>query len=192
MNTAQAPAEFCLFSTPLGACGIAWRGDTVIATRLPDGQPTSTKRNLAKSTGGDEGNPSDTILRAIKAIKSLLEGKGTDLGFVHCDMNGISPFSKRVYDTTREIPAGETLTYGAIAEQLGDKQLSQQVGQALGNNPFPIIVPCHRVLGANGKLTGFSATGGTETKLKMLEIEGAVIGETGGLFDNLPMALKPR
>lgn len=189
MNAAQA--KFCLFSTSLGDCGIAWRGDMVIATRLPDVEPDLTKRSLARGTGGGEGNPSDTIQRAIKAIQLLLDGERKDLSFIHCDMKHAKPFALRVYDVARAIPVGKTMTYGIIAEQLGDKQLSQKVGQILGRNPLPIIVPCHRVLGANGKLTGFSATGGIKTKLKMLEIEGAAIGKSGGLFSDLPLAVKP-
>ena len=89
-----------------------------------------------------------------------------------------------------QIPAGETLSYGDIAIRLGDKRLAQAVGRALGQNPFPIIVPCHRVLGANGRLTGFSANGGIETKLRLLTIEGAKIGGVPTLFEELPLSLK--
>ncbi len=115
-----------------------------------------------------------------------------DLGFITCDLGEVEPFAAQVYAATCAIPAGKTSTYGAIAEQLGNKQLAQSVGRALGRNPLPIIVPCHRVLGANGKLTGFSAAGGTKTKLKMLVIEGAQTGDTAGLFDDLPLIVKPR
>lgn len=86
------------------------------------------------------------------------------------------------------IPPGHTATYGEVAESLGDKQLAQKVGRTLGQNPLPIIVPCHRVMGANNKLTGFSAHGGVDTKLKMLLIEGARFSEEPGLFDDLPFS----
>lgn len=183
---------FSLFSTPLGDCGIVWRGDAVVATRLPDRRSSETARHLAARTGAVKGEPPPAIRRAIGSITSLLEGEQTDLTSIVCDLGGIDPFDAQVYAATREIPAGETSTYGAIASQIGDKQLARDVGQALGRNPFPIVIPCHRVVGAGGKLTGFSAAGGVATKLRMLAIEGAQVGETPGLFDDLPLAAKPQ
>ena len=177
--------HFTLFPTPLGNCGIAWRGDTVVATHLPQETSAATAVRLAARAGASKGEPPPAIQRAIGSITALLEGAKTDLDDIVCDFSGVEPFAARVYAATRAIPPGETRTYGAIALQLGAKQLAQRVGRALGRNPLPIIVPCHRVIGANGKLTGFSAYGGVETKLRMLGIEGARIGETPGLFDQL-------
>ncbi|MFM7343841.1 MAG: methylated-DNA--[protein]-cysteine S-methyltransferase [Tagaea sp.] len=185
--------HYALFPTSLGECGIAWRGDLVCATRLPGKSAAETAERLAARAGGaTKGAPPPAIGRAIAAITALLDGEKTDLAFVACDFDGIDPFAAEVYVHTRAIPAGETSTYGAIAARMGDKRLAQNVGRALGLNPFPIVVPCHRVLGADGKLTGFSAPGGVETKLKMLAIEGARLGEAPGLFGDLPLAAKPR
>ncbi|WP_299866276.1 methylated-DNA--[protein]-cysteine S-methyltransferase [uncultured Hoeflea sp.] len=192
MVEASPTVHFSLFPTPLGDCGIAWCGDMVVATRLPDQSSAETSRKLAARTGGARGEPPPSIQRAIEAMTALLEGEPTDLTFIACDFGGAEPFAVEVYAATRAIPAGETSTYGAIASQLGDKQLSRSVGQALGRNPVPIIVPCHRVIGAGGKLTGFSAAGGVATKLRMLAIEGAQIGEAPGLFGDLPLATKPQ
>ncbi|MEM7685817.1 MAG: MGMT family protein [Pseudomonadota bacterium] len=147
---------------------------------------------MAARTGGKEAAPPVEIARAITEITALLDGEAADLSKIPCDLSRVDPFAVKVYDATRAIPAGRTSTYGAIAVQLGDKTLARNVGQALGRNPVPIIVPCHRVVGAGGKLVGFSADGGVETKLKMLAIEGAAIGEPPGLFDTLPLATKPR
>ncbi|MEM8837781.1 MAG: methylated-DNA--[protein]-cysteine S-methyltransferase [Pseudomonadota bacterium] len=183
--------HFSLFPTSLGECGIAWRGETVIATSLPEKSPQETARRLAAQTCGTEADPSPAIQRAIEAITTLLEGENTDLTFIDCDFSGLDDFAEKVYELALTIPPGETLTYGDIASELGDKQLSRSVGQALGRNPFPIIVPCHRVMGAGGKLTGFSANGGVSTKLKMLEIEGAEVAGPPSLFDDLPLAVKP-
>jgi methylated-DNA-[protein]-cysteine S-methyltransferase len=191
MPEALPIVQFSLFPTPLGDCGIAWRGDVVVATCLPDESPADTARRLAARTGGTVGEPPAAIRRAIASITALLEGERTDLAAIACDFGGADPFAAQVYAATRAIPAGETTTYGAISSQLGDKQLSRNVGQALGRNPLPIIVPCHRVIGADGKLTGFSAAGGVATKLKMLAIEGAQPGDAPGLFDDLPLATKP-
>jgi methylated-DNA-[protein]-cysteine S-methyltransferase len=92
-------------------------------------------------------------------------------------------FNLQVYEIARKIPAGETLTYGDIAKRLGDVQLSRAVGQAMGQNPVPIVVPCHRVVAAGGKTGGFSAPGGSQTKLKILAIERAKVGNAPDLFD---------
>jgi len=99
------------------------------------------------------------------------------------DLDGVPEFNRGVYDIARTIPPGQTLTYGDIAKRLGGVELSRDVGQALGHNPCPIVVPCHRVLAAGGKPGGFSANGGVATKLKMLAIEGAPVNHTPSLFD---------
>ncbi len=184
--------RFALFPTPLGECGIAWRGDVVVGTRLPDARPSETARRLAAWTGATASEPPPVIRGAVAAMTALLEGQPVDLAFISCDLSGVEPFAARVYAATRAIPPGETRTYGAIAAQLGDKGLARNVGQALRRNPIPIIVPCHRVMGAAGKLIGFSAAGGVETKLRMLAIEGAEVGEAPGLFDDLPLVSPPR
>jgi methylated-DNA-[protein]-cysteine S-methyltransferase len=185
-------ARFSLFPTPIGDCGIAWRGDTVVATRLPDASRAATAARIAARTGATEGRPPPAIQRAVDAIVTLLAGRKADLTVIDCDVSTVDAFAAQVYTAARAIPPGETLTYGAIAEQLGDRLLARQVGQALGRNPLPIIVPCHRVMGANGRLTGFSANGGVELKLRMLAIEGARISDAPALFGALPLAVKPR
>lgn len=191
MRDARPVVRFSLFPTPLGECGIAWRGESVVATCLPGKDAAETESRLAARSGGTRGDPPPAIGRAIAAITALLDGQRTDLAFIACDFDGIDPFAAQVYALTRAIPAGDTSTYGALASRLGDRLLAQRVGQALGRNPFPIVVPCHRVVGANDKLTGFSAPGGVETKLRMLAIEGARIGDGPGLFGDLPRAVKP-
>jgi len=184
--------HFALFPTPLGGCGIAWRGDAVVATFLPERTDAATAARLTARIGATRGELPAPIHRAIQSILALLEGDRADLSFIACDFSECDPFAAKVFALTRTIPAGETLTYGDVASRLGDKQLARKVGQALGRNPFPIIVPCHRVIGAGGRLTGFSAVGGIETILKLLAIEGVSIGEPTGLFGHLPMAVKPR
>jgi methylated-DNA-[protein]-cysteine S-methyltransferase len=185
-------AGLTLFATAIGRCGVAWRGEVVCATHLPEASDAETIRRLAARAGDPpQADPPGAIRRAIAATVSLLAGERTDLSFIACDFSALEPLAARIYTVARAIPPGETLTYGQIAERLGDRLLAQAVGRALGRNPFPVIVPCHRVMGASGKLTGFSARGGVATKLRMLAIEGATIGETPGLFGDLPLALKP-
>jgi methylated-DNA-[protein]-cysteine S-methyltransferase len=123
------------------------------------------------------------VVQAIAGMIGLLEGDAVDLRDVVVDLEGVPDFARRVYMIAREIEPGATRTYGSIATELGDRMLAQEVGQALGRNPVPVIIPCHRVLAANGKLGGFSAPGGSETKRRMLMIEGALPNEPLGLFD---------
>lgn len=181
-----------LFPTAIGTCGIAWVGATVLATHLPEATEAATRERLMRRSGAtQEAAPPAPVQDAIAGITALLQGECIDLGFIPCDLSHLDAFSAGVYRVTRAIPPGETRTYGEIAAQLGDKRLAQAVGQALGRNPWPIIVPCHRVLGAGGRLTGFSANGGTHTKLRMLAIEKARVGEAPALFGELPFAVRP-
>jgi len=130
--------------------------------------------------------PPDVVQRVIADIVALLGGEPRDLTHVTIDTDGMADLNRGVYDIARTIPPGATLSYGEIAERLGDRSLARDVGQALGQNPIPIIVPCHRVLAAGGKVGGFSAPGGVVTKLRLLTIEGAQPnGPT--LFDRLPL-----
>lgn len=192
MSAADTATQFALFPTAIGRCGVAWRGDRIVATQLPEASDERTRARLVARTGGAvEAEPPAAVRQAIDAMTALLAGARVDLSAIACDYGSPDDFRVRVYDIARAIPPGETLTYGEIAVRLGDKSRAQEVGQALGRNPLPIIVPCHRVLGANRKLTGFSAAGGVATKLRMLAIEGAAVAEPPGLFGDLPLAAKP-
>ena len=183
---------FALFETPIGCCGIVWNGRGIAGVQLPEADERAIRsRILRRFPGVSEAVPPADVRRVIDDIAALLNGEPRDLGYVKIDMAGLPDFHRRVYDVARSIPAGATLSYGNIAEQLGDRLLARDVGEALGQNPFPIIVPCHRVLAAGGKMGGFSARGGVRTKLRLLSIEGA---EPGGptLFEALPLAAAPR
>lgn len=193
MSAMAASLHATLFPTAIGACCIAWRQDVVIATHLPEATEAETWQRLAGRAGPIvEAVPPPAIAGAIAAVTALMQGERVHLATIALDMASLDPFRQAVYAAARAIPPGETRTYGQIADQLGGRQMSQAVGKALGQNPFPIIVPCHRVMGADGRLTGFSATGGVNTKLRMLAIERAVIGETPSLFGDLPLAIRPR
>ncbi|MFM9941282.1 MAG: methylated-DNA--[protein]-cysteine S-methyltransferase [Hyphomicrobiaceae bacterium] len=193
MADSDHSSGFALFPTAIGTCALAWRGDVVIATTLPEAHEAATRQRIAaRSHGASERAPTTVIEPAVDAITALLAGEQVDLSFIACDLGADDDFNARVYRIARTIPPGATLTYGDVALRLGDKQLAQAVGRALGRNPLPIIVPCHRVLGASGKLTGFSATGGVATKLRLLAIEGAAVGAATSLFADLPLVVKPQ
>ena len=126
--------------------------------------------------------PPEWVGEAIDAIRALRSGTPVDLNAVALDFDGAGEFEASVWRAARAIPPGRTVTYGALAAQLGDPQAAQAVGRALGRNPWPIVVPCHRVTAADGRTGGFSAPGGAATKLKLLEIEGALAAESLPLF----------
>jgi methylated-DNA-[protein]-cysteine S-methyltransferase len=165
---------YTLFETAIGCCAIAWNDRGVVAFQLPEGSSSSTRRRItARYEDAVEDRPPAEIQLAIDAVVALLRGERTDLAFVPLDMDGLPEFHQRVYEVARTIPPGATMTYGEIATRLGDPGTARAVGQALGRNPIPVIVPCHRVLAAGGRNGGFSAPGGTATKLNLLAIEGA-------------------
>jgi methylated-DNA-[protein]-cysteine S-methyltransferase len=169
----MATAGFTLFETAIGSCGIAWSDFGVTGVQLPESSPAETRRRLtARHPEVSEATPPADIAVAIAAIVALLAGKPSDLRTIALDLEAVTDFNRRVYDIARTIPRGSTVTYGEIAQRLGDLSLSRAVGQALGHNPFPLVVPCHRVLARGGALAGFSAHGGTTTKQRLLEIEG--------------------
>jgi methylated-DNA-[protein]-cysteine S-methyltransferase len=169
-------AGFTLFDTPIGRCAIAWSTRGVITVKLPENRERDTRARMRKfCPDGVETPPPALVQSWIAAIVALLDGKNGDLGAIQLDMTGLPPFHCRVYQVARSIRPGETLTYGEMAARLGDPGAARAVGQALGRNPFTIVVPCHRVLAAHGKIGGFSANGGVATKLRLLDIEGARI-----------------
>lgn len=178
-------AAYALFDTPIGRCGIAWGEDGVLGLQLPEKTISATRlRLLRHCPEADEDTPPRLLQRGIDDIIGLLSGEKKTLRAIGLDMSAIPEFNARVYHTARAIPPGQTRTYGEIARAVGKPDAARAVGQALGRNPYPIIVPCHRVIGADGRLVGFSANGGVVTKLRMLEIEGWRADEPS-LFDEM-------
>jgi len=176
--------HFCLFDTPIGVCGIEWGPRGINGMQLPMGDEAKTRARIRQRRADSvESAPTDEVKAAIGRVVDLLAGKPDDLTDIPLDLDDVPAFNRGVYDIARTIPPGKTMTYGDIAKRLGGVELSRDVGQALGRNPCPIVVPCHRVLAAGNKPGGFSARGGVETKLKMLAIEGAAVNHTPSLFD---------
>jgi methylated-DNA-[protein]-cysteine S-methyltransferase len=166
--------RFCLFETAIGVGGIAWTDAGISGIQLPEPDAARVRARLRRQFPRViESPPSDEIQTAIELMRKLLQGEAVDLASVRLDMERVPPFDRQVYDVARTIPAGETTSYGQIARRLGDVHLAREVGQALAHNPFPIVVPCHRVIATDGKLGGFSARGGQSTKQRLLTIERA-------------------
>ena len=176
--------SFAIFDTAIGRCGIIWGARGINGVQLPMGSREKTCRRIQQRHGDiSETAPTEEVQRAIDRIVKLLGGEPDDLRDIALDLDGVPEFNRGVYDIARTIPPGKTVTYGDIAKRLGGVELSRDVGQALGRNPCPIVVPCHRVVAAGQKPGGFSANGGVATKLKMLAIEGAAVNHTPSLFD---------
>jgi methylated-DNA-[protein]-cysteine S-methyltransferase len=186
MTDPIAAKGFAIFETPIGACGIAWGPRGITGLQLPEATAQGTRSRMRRRwAGAAETPPPPDVQRAIDRVLALLAGEAVDLGDIPLDLEAAPDFHRKVYEVARTIPPGQTMTYGDIAKRLSVPHESREVGQALGRNPVAIIVPCHRVLGADGKMGGFSANGGVATKRRILEIEGAAAVGAGPLFDRL-------
>ena len=171
-RVAWAAQGFALFDTPIGRCGIAWNDRGLTGLHLPDGKEAATRERLARTfPHAREAAMPANVERAVERVVGLLRGEPSELASIALDMSAVPPFHRRVYEAARGISVGTTLSYGDLAARVGQPGAARAVGQALGRNPFAIIVPCHRVLAAGGKVGGFSANGGITTKLRLLTIE---------------------
>jgi methylated-DNA-[protein]-cysteine S-methyltransferase len=184
---------YTVFDTAVGRCGIAWGELGVLGVQLPEAREIETRRRLYKLfPDARELRPPAEILGAIDGIAALLRGKAADFSEVRLDMTDVRPFDARVYDFTRTIPRGETLTYGEVAARLKASGATHSVAQALSRNPFMLLVPCHRVLEAGGYADRISPNGGSISKRRLLSIEGAGSPGSKTLFDVLLPVAPPR
>ena len=180
----MAAYGFALFDTEIGRCAIAWGGRGVAGVQLPEAHERATRaRVLRRFPGAHEAPPPPDVRRAVEGISALIRGEASDLSAVALDMDGLPPFQRRVYEVARGILPGTTLSYGDLAARLGEREAARAVGQALARNPFAIVVPCHRVVAAGGRIGGFSANGDVTTKLRLLSIESAQASGASTLFD---------
>ncbi|HYG31118.1 MAG TPA: methylated-DNA--[protein]-cysteine S-methyltransferase [Allosphingosinicella sp.] len=160
---------------------------------MPERDEERMRERLAtRFPGAVEAGPPPFVAEAIALVVRLLGGEKVDLAGIPVEPEGASELERKVYEAARRIPCGEVRTYGEVAREIGAPGAAQAVGAALARNPIPIVVPCHRVLASGGRSGGFSAPGGIDTKFRMLEIEGARRADEAGLFDALPLAVKPR
>ncbi|MGD9740981.1 MAG: methylated-DNA--[protein]-cysteine S-methyltransferase [Geminicoccaceae bacterium] len=177
-------AGIATFPTALGSCAVAWREDRVVGVQLPEADAAATLRRLSRRFPTvPAGEPSASIRSAIAGMQALLRGDRTDLSLVPLALEALPDLDQAVYGRARAIPFGRVVTYGEIAADIGDPAASREVGAALGRNPVPLLVPCHRVVAAGGRLGGFSAAGGNLTKRRLLEIERARPDTGPDLFD---------
>jgi methylated-DNA-[protein]-cysteine S-methyltransferase len=183
MNASANTTGIALFDTSLGTHGIAWGDEGITAAVLPHARADLTLAALKRRVTAPEATPPPDVERAIALVRGLLDGEDVDLTGIELDMQGVGDFDRRVAVVARAIAPGETLTYGEVAKRAGAPGEAREVGAAMGRNRFAPIVPCHRVVAANGKLGGFSAPGGVDTKLRMLEIERRLAPGPLSLFE---------
>jgi methylated-DNA-[protein]-cysteine S-methyltransferase len=178
METDQTVINHCVFDTAIGTCGVAWSACGLVAVQLPARDRAATERRLIARCGSSgAAAPPPAIAELTADIGRYLAGERVDFSAVPVDLSSLDPFRRKLYETMRTLPWGTTTTYGALARTIGLTQWegARDVGEAMGRNPVPIVIPCHRVLAAGQKLGGFSAPGGAATKAKLLALEGVRI-----------------
>lgn len=163
-----------LFDTPIGRCAIAWEGERVAALHLPEGSDAATIARLRERIGSLAGEPPPWLVEVTGGLARALAGDRVELAHVGLADGSASPFVRKVYELARRIPPGSTMTYGELAHAAGSPGAARAVGQAMARNPFPLLVPCHRVVAADGSLTGYSGAGGVATKARILASERGV------------------
>ncbi len=182
MQRRSEAVQICAFDTSFGRCAMSWNSGGLISLVLPTSSAKSLEQAVKEKSSrvsclefDKVQSPKDPMTkRTIALVNSYFEGKPVDFSPIELNWHGLSEFSKSVLGTLRDLPSGETITYGELAAKAGHSGASRATGTALSNNPFPIIVPCHRVIRSDGSLGQFSAWGGEKTKQKLLKLEGAI------------------
>ena len=166
--------RYAIFATEAGFCGIAWNEAGITRFQLPAKSAETTERLLRRRLAdAAPGEPPPMVAEAIDTAKRYFAGEATDFSHFPVDLGDQAPFFSQVYAAARRIGWGRTTTYGTLAKELGaGPEAARDVGQAMAQNPVALIIPCHRVLAAGGKVGGFSAPGGAAAKIRMLELEG--------------------
>ena len=174
----EPPRRYHVFETAMGFCGIAWSDAGVARFQLPTKTAEATDRLMRRRAfGAEPGAPPEKVEAVIEAAKRYFAGEETDFSQVELDLASEDAFFAQIYDALRRVGWGRTTTYGALAKEVGaGRERARDVGEAMARNPAPLIIPCHRVLAAGGKIGGFSAPGGSKTKARMLELEGVRLG----------------
>ena len=170
----QTAHHYLIFETASGFCGIAWSNAGITRFQLPTRSAEAVERILLRRlSGAAPGAPTPEVVEAVAAAKRYFEGEATDFSGFTLDLNDQDALFKQIYAAARQVGWGRTTTYGTLAKELGaGPEAARDVGQAMAKNPVPLIIPCHRVLAAGGKVGGFSAPGGSAAKIRMLELEG--------------------
>lgn len=194
MKARPKVTSFAVFDSPIGACGVAWSTRGVVRFLLPEATAQATaERMRAILPDAQEASPKGWVSALVTRVRKHLSGTPDDFADVPLDTEPLPPFFAQVYEALRRVPAGTTTTYGALGRKIsGTTGAARAVGVAMAKNPFALLVPCHRVVGSDGKLHGFSAHGGLTTKAKLLAIEGRPEPEQVSLFGEEVAATETR
>ena len=179
--------HYCLFDTAMGACGIAWSARGITRFQLPEANRAATERQLQRGDricAGQKDSPAETR-EVIARVQHYMAGKQIDFSATPLDLAGVADFHRQIYAALRTVGWGQTASYGDLAKQVGAPGAARAVGQAMGRNPIPLIIPCHRILASGRGIGGFSAYGGTVTKERMLALEGVHLGDGQLAFSGL-------
>lgn len=177
----MSETHYKLFETGLGVIAIAWRDAAIVRLLLPQSDTCAMARKM-EAFGAAPGEPSGNVAEIIDMVRRYADGANIDFSGVNVSAGDVGQMREAIYAALRQVPHGETLTYGQLAERAGYKGMAREIGEAMGKNPVPLIVPCHRVVAAGGKIGGFSAPGGSVTKEKMLRLEGALTPPSQAAF----------
>lgn len=174
----QAPQRYHVFDTAMGFCAIAWSDAGVVRFQLPVKSAEAADRSMRRrGFDAEPDTPPGDVAAVVAAAKRYFGGEETDFSHVRLDLGGEDAFFNQIYAALRRVGWGRTTTYGALAKEVGaGREAARDVGEAMARNPAPLIIPCHRVLAAGGKIGGFSAPGGSRTKIRMRELEGVRVG----------------
>jgi methylated-DNA-[protein]-cysteine S-methyltransferase len=174
----EAAQHYQVFETAMGFCAIAWSDAGVARFQLPTKTAEAAERLMRRRAyGAEPGAPPKDVAAVVEAAKRYFAGEEMDFSGVQVDLTGEDAFFAQIYDALRRVGWGRTTTYGALAKEVGaGRERARDVGEAMAKNPAPLIIPCHRVLAAGGKIGGFSAPGGSKTKARMLALEGVRLG----------------
>ncbi len=176
----QRPAStgHVVFETALGFLGIAWNETGLTRLCLPQASREAVARRLLRLEGmaGEGAAQPQWVADLVRAVRAYAEGREIDFSQVPVDLAGVDDFHLAIYAAARALGHGQTTTYGELAKRAGHAGLARETGAALGANPVPLVIPCHRIMAAGGKIGGFSAPGGSASKARMLELEGVRLG----------------
>jgi methylated-DNA-[protein]-cysteine S-methyltransferase len=174
----QAAQHYHVLETAMGFCAIAWSDAGVVRFQLPVKSAEAADRLMrCRADGAEPGAPPEDVVATVASAKRYFDGEETDFSHVRLDLDGADAFFSQIYDALRRVGWGHTTTYGALAKEVGaGREAARDVGEAMARNPAPLIIPCHRVLAAGGRIGGFSAPGGSTTKIRMLALEGVRVG----------------
>jgi methylated-DNA-[protein]-cysteine S-methyltransferase len=174
----QAAPQYHVFETTMGFCAIAWSEAGIVRFQLPVRSAEAADRLMhRRAPGAEPETPPEDVATVVATAKRYFDGEETDFSRVRLDLAGEDAFFTQIYAALRRVGWGRTTSYGALAKEVGaGREAARDVGEAMAKNPAPLIIPCHRVLAAGGRIGGFSAPGGSRTKMRMLELEGVRVG----------------